>query len=121
MFDALRMAKKAKDADPSRLEQAIERYRAFEIESSEFAVWLLADLGCLEVVPSYTNFMRADLEALTEFHRGGQAPVWRDFFARWNEEVAYGRREVLAFRPKPVPPFRPVQFEKQEILQEQGE
>lgn len=119
MFDELRAAKKEKDQEPQRLERAIERYRAFEIESSEFAVWLLGELGHAGVVASYTNFMRADLEALTEFHRRGRAPVWRDFFARWNQEVAAGRRQVAAFAPKPIPAFTPVRTECQEILQEQ--
>src|ERR1041384_6324843 len=41
MFDELRDAKKARSNDPDRLESAIANYRAFEIESSEFAVWLL--------------------------------------------------------------------------------
>src|SRR4051794_35780827 len=99
MFDELRAAKEHRD-DAGRLERAIERYRTFEVESSEFAVWLLAELGHGDVVPAYTNFMRADLEALTEFHRTGRAPVWRDFFARWNEEVARGVRTVPAFRAK---------------------
>ncbi len=96
-------------------------FRAFETESSEFAVWLLAELGHGDVIPSYTNFMRADLEALTEFHRTGKAPVWRDFFARWNEETADGRRLVLPYQAKQVPPFDPVRIEKQEVLQEQGD
>ena len=120
MFDELRAARKTRETDPARLEAAIARYRAFEIESSEFAVWLLAELGHAEAVPSYTNFMRADLEALSEFNRDGRAPVWRDFFARWNEEASQGRRQVLPFRPKPIPPFDPVRIENQEILQEQS-
>lgn len=120
MFDELRAAKKGREADPARLERAIERYRAFEIESSEFAVWLFSELGHKDVEPSYTNFICADLESLTRFHRGGKAPVWRDFFARWNDDVAEGRRQVPPFQPKPVPPFVPVCVEKQEILQEQG-
>ena len=66
-----------------------------------------------------TNFMRADLEALTEFHRSGHAPVWRDFFARWNEEVNSNRKKVIPFTPKPVPAFKPMQFERQEVLQKQ--
>ena len=81
MFDELSAAKNHK-ADLDRLEAAIVRYRAFEAESSAFAVWLLAELGCPDAVPSYTNFMRADLESMTEFHRHGRAPVWRIFFAR---------------------------------------
>lgn len=121
MFDELRDAKEEKETDPSRLERSIDRYRAFEIESSEFAVWLLAELGHPAVASTYTNFMRADLEALTEFHRRGRAPVWRDFFARWNDEVARGQRQVEPFRPKPLPPFSPLRIENQEILQEQGD
>jgi hypothetical protein len=118
MFDELRAAKK--EGVPTRLEQAIEPYRAFEIESSEFAVWLLYDLGYSEIVANYTNFMRADLEALTQFHRTGKAPVWRTFFSQWNEDVAAGRRQVPAFQAKPIPIFVPQKIENQEILQEQG-
>jgi hypothetical protein len=84
MFEELRAAKQEKHADPDRLERAIEQYRAFKVEPSEYAVWLLAKLGADEVVPSFTNFMRADLEALTLFHRFGRVPVWRDFFADRN-------------------------------------
>jgi hypothetical protein len=117
MFDELRDAKKADDA--GRRERAIEAYRAFEVESSEFAVWLLAELRHTDVVPSYTNFMRADLEALTEFHRTGTSPVWREFFARWNAEVAAGRRVVPPIPPKRLPAFTPRTIERQEVLQKQ--
>ncbi len=120
MFDELRAAKADRPPDVMRLERAIDGYRAFEIESSEFAVWLLAELGHGGAVASYTNFMRADLEALTEFHRTGRAPVWRDFYSRWNEEVAAGRRQVPPFHAKPIPPFTPAAIEKQEILQKQA-
>src|SRR5205085_1466869 len=120
-FDELRAAKETRASDPDRLEAAIGHYRAFEIESSQFAVWLLAELGHAAVVPAYENFLHADLEALTAFHRHGRAPVWRDFFARWNEEVRAGVREVLPFDPKPIPPFTPVRLEKQEILQKQAD
>ena len=118
MFDELRAAKKEKQR--VRLESAIERYRAFEIESSEFAVWLLAHVGHKDSVPSYSNFMRADLEALTVFHRTGHAPVWKDFFAQWNQEVAVGYRQVNPFSPKEIPPFEPHSIENQEILQKQA-
>ena len=118
MFDELRDAKKAGPGE--RLELAIAAYRAFETESSQFAVWLLAELGQGEAVGPFTNFMRADLEALTQFHRTGKAPVWREFFARWNGEVAAGTRPVELFEPKPVPRFTPLRTERQEILQEQG-
>jgi hypothetical protein len=116
MFDELRDAK-ADRSDTARLERAIAAYRAFETESSEFAVWLLNELGQGALMSAYTNFMRADLEAMTEYHRNGTAPVWDDFLARWNEAVAAGLRKVPAFQPKKLPQFRPVRMENQEILQ----
>lgn len=119
LFDELRQAKQDRRA-PARLERAIERYRAFEIESSAFAVGLLTELGHGDAVPAYTNFMRADLEALTAFHRTGQAPIWHDFFARWNAAVAADRRQVAPFHPKPPPAFTPVAIEDQEIVQRQA-
>lgn len=120
MYDELRDTKGKEFRGSSRLERAIGAYRAFEIESSELAVALLNELHYSQVAPSYANFMRADLEAMTEFHRSGQAPVWRDFFARWNEEVARGSRRIEPFVPKPLPRFQPVEIERQEVLQQQG-
>ena len=119
MFDELRAAKQGNDR--ARLESAIDRYRSFETESSEFAVWILGQIGHADAVPLYTNFMRADLEALTAYHRRGQAPVWQDFFARWNEEVVAGHLQLSPFRPKEIPDFKPRKIEKQEILQKQPE
>jgi hypothetical protein len=63
--------------------------------------------------------MRADLEAMLAFHRQGELPVWREFFSRWNEDVARGRRAIAPFFPKPVPQFRPVAIDRQEIFQRQ--
>lgn len=120
MFDDLRDAKPSKDSTPDRLDRAIEQYRLFEIESSEFAVELLRELGYPDVIDAYTNFMSADLDALTEFHRTGHAPVWREFFAQWNEDVTAGRRHVIPYAPKVIPAFTPTRMETQEILQEQG-
>jgi hypothetical protein len=119
-FDELRDAKSEKADDPARFEAAIARYRDFEVEASELAVWLFEHLDQRDNVPSYTNFMRADLEAMTEFHRTSEAPVWSEFFGGWNHEVASGRRQVLAFDPKPIRPFQPVPIERQEILQRQS-
>jgi len=117
MFTELREAKKDRESQPNRLKQAIDRYRAFEIHSSELAIGLLHECQCSDLIGPYTNFMRADLEAMTEFHRTGKAPVWRDFFSRWNEDVAAGRRHLEPFQVQPIPEFEPVEFEKQEILQ----
>jgi hypothetical protein len=119
MFDRLREANENKQKDSAALERAIADYRAFEIESSELAIGLLGELGFPEAIGPYSNFMRADLESMTEFHRRGHAPVWRTFFSRWNEEVRRGDRQVEPFRAKPIPPFRPLRIERQEILQRQ--
>lgn len=119
VFDELRDARRHRKDDPDRLEKAVGRYRQFEESASEYAVWLLADLGHADRVPSYTNFMRADIEALSHFHREGVALVWRDFFARWNAAVARGEQEVRPYQPRPIPSFRPVKIERtQEVLQE---
>lgn len=120
MFAELREAKKNKEKDPARLEKALGAYQAFETESSRFAARLLKEVGAAEVLPAYTNFMRADLAALTIFHRNGEAPVWRDFFAGWNADVGGGRIRVLPFGPKPIPDFAPASIETQEILQKQA-
>jgi len=121
MFDRLRAAKTHKDQDPAELERRIRAFRDFETESSELAVWLLEELGFPESVSPYTNFLRADLESITQFHRTGKAPVWREFFARWNEEAAAGRRAVESFTPRPIPDFQALQIERQEILQAQSQ
>lgn len=120
LFDELRSAKEDR-RDRERLDRAIEAYRAFEVKSSEYAVWLLAELGHAADIPAYTNFARADLEAMTLSHRTGELPRWPDFFAAWNREVARGERTVEPYRPRPVPPFRPAKIKTQEIVQEHDE
>jgi hypothetical protein len=117
MFDELRDAKEQQDAQPQRFARAVAAYRAFETESSEFAVWLLREVGHAETIPAYTIFMRADLESMTQFHRTGHAPKWGDFFRQWRDDVAAGRRRIEPYQPKPIPPFQPVTTERQEILQ----
>jgi len=119
LFDELRDSKETKQERAQRFEKAIQQYRDFETESSEFAVWILVQLGYGDAVGTYSNFMRADLESMTQFHRTGQAPVWRKFFEQWNRDVAIGRRHVELFSPKPIPDFQPVKTENQEILQRQ--
>lgn len=119
LFDELRDAEKQKSADPGRLSQAIERYRAFETESSQYAVWILGEIDASSLVPAYSNFMRADLEAMTIFHQTGKAPVWKEFFARWNVEVAAGKRQVEPFEMRPAADFHAIAIETQQILQQQ--
>jgi hypothetical protein len=117
IFNELRDAKRTKDAG---FEQALAVWRLFEQTSSEHAVWVLGEAGHPEAVDPYTVFFRADIEAMTVFHRTGKEPRWPDFFAEWKEKVAKGEIRVDPFRPKPVSRFRPVRIEKQEVLQERA-
>jgi hypothetical protein len=115
VFEALRDAKGKEGAE---FEEALEAWRTFEQTSSEHAVWVLSDIGHTEAIEPYTVFFRADIEAMTIFHRTRKEPRWPDFFAEWKQQIARGEIRVEPFRPKPVARFRPVRIEKQEVLQE---
>ena len=115
VFDELRDAKKTQGA---RFEEALRAWRLFEQTSSDYAVWVLAEVGRADVVDPYTVFFRADIEAMSVFHRTGKEPRWPDFFAEWKEKVATGEIQIEPFRPKPVARFRPARIEKQDVLQE---
>lgn len=118
LYDDLHAAQAKKAADPAALERALVRFRAYEEEASQYATWLIADSGCADALPAFTNFARADIEAIVAFHRDGIAPVWHEFFERWNQELAAGARTLRAFDPKPIPPFTPLHIEPQEVIQE---
>ena len=115
VFDELRDAKKG--GGPA-FEKALENWRFFEQSSSNHAVWVLRDAGWAALIEPYTVFFRADLEAMTIFHRTGKEPRWPDFFAEWKARVASGEIVVEPFTPRPVEPFQPVRIQKQEVLQE---
>ena len=115
VFEDLRDAKRR----PRRgFEEALDQWRRFEQVSSDHAVWVLAETGHPEAVEPYTVFFRADIEAMTVFHRTGKEPRWPDFFASWKEKVASGEIQIGPFQPKPIGRFTPVKIEKQEVLQE---
>lgn len=118
LYEELHAAKAGKQTDPGRLERALIRFREYEEEASQYAVWLLQDAGCAEALPAFTNFARADIEAIVSFHRDGIAPAWHQFFAGWNDRAARGELIVLPFEPKAIPPFTPVPIEPQEVIQE---
>lgn len=118
IYAELREAKRHKRNQPERFERALEGFCVFEETTSEHAVWLIADLGFADAVAPYTAFARADLDAMLEFHRTGTAPVWSDFFPRWKERVARGQVVIRPYQPRPIPPFKPVKIETQEIVQE---
>lgn len=115
VFEELRDAKKGKQRG---FEEALDRWRKFEEVSSDHAVWILAETGHQEEIDPYTVFFRADIEAMTIFHRTGKEPRWPDFFASWKEGIARGEIQIEPFAPKAVAPFRPRRIEKQEVLQE---
>lgn len=115
VFDALRDAKRHGGRD---FEAALEAWRRFEETSSEHAVWVLSETGHHDAIDPYSVFFRADIEAMTIFHRTGKEPPWPDFFADWKEKVTRAEIRIAPFTPKPVARFRPVKIEKQEVVQE---
>ena len=121
VFNELRDAKAEREAgghDQGRFEAGLRAWRLFEQTSSDHAVWTLEHIGYAGTVEPYSVFFRADIEAMTIFHRTGKEPRWPDFFAEWKQKVASGEIRVEPFRPKPVARFRPARIEKQEVLQE---
>jgi hypothetical protein len=127
VFDELRDAKRGRvqfseSADENcprpLFEEALSAWRRFEQTSSEHAVWVLDHAGHADAIAPYTVFFRADIEAMTVFHRTGKEPRWPDFFADWKEKVSRGEIRVEPFQPRPVAPFSPVRIKKQEVLQE---
>jgi hypothetical protein len=118
VFDELRRAKQKRASDNSLLARALDAYLAFENRTWEFAAWLLADTGHNHFLASFMNFGRADMEAIRLFHVTGKAPVWRDFFAGWNEQVRKGARMAAPFALRPIPMFQAIKIPKQEIVQE---
>jgi hypothetical protein len=118
VYDGLRAAKERRDEEPAQFEQALSEYRTFEQTSSEHAVWMLDQIGHGDSIADYTTFFRADIEAMTIFHRTGKEPTWPQFYADWKRRVAAGELRIDPFTPKPIPSFQPRRIEHQEVLQE---
>lgn len=118
VFETLRKATKGRQKDPERFEEALCAYQQFEQTSSKHAVWMLENIGHRAAIRPYTVFFRADIEAMTIFHRTGHAPRWPDFYAQWKRRAKGGDVWIEPFQPKPFPRFRPVAIEQQEVLQE---
>ena len=100
VFRELRDAKKHREKEPARFGDALKCYQQFEQTSSEHAVWMLADIGRPGAIGPYTVFFRADIEAMTMFHRTGHAPRWRDFYAQWKHRAAGGEVWIERFNPE---------------------
>jgi hypothetical protein len=99
----------------------VNAYLAFEQRTWEFAVWLLEELGQESFLAAFVNFGRADMEAMRLLHTTGVAPVWREFFAEWNEQVRRGERVVMPLAACPIPDFQAIRIPKQEIIQEKDD
>ena len=117
LYEGLNAAKANRAADPEGLRRALRDFRRYEEEASQYATWLLGHTGNADALPAFTNFARADIEAIVAFHCDGAAPAWHTFFADWNAQVARGEREPRGFEPKPVGPFTPVAIAPQEVIQ----
>jgi hypothetical protein len=117
MFGNLREATARGESDPAALDEAVRHYRRFEETSSEYAVWLLDSIGHHWTVKRYTSFFRADIEAMTLFHRTGHAPRWAEFYSQWTRLAASHEVWIKPFTPRPFPSFTPVAIPTQEVLQ----
>jgi hypothetical protein len=118
LYEELNAAKANKQADPLALERALQRFRRYEEEASQYATWLLANSGNGGAIPTFTDFARADIEAIVGFHRAGVVPAWREFFAEWKAKAARGEVDATAFEPRPIPPFTPIHIPPQEVIQD---
>jgi hypothetical protein len=118
VFHELRGATASRQRDPERFEEALKAYRRFEQTSSEHAAWVMDQVGHRRAIRPYSIFFRADLEAMTIFHRTGHSPRWPEFYAQWKRRAKSGDVWIEPFRPKPFSRFRPVRIQMQEVLQE---
>jgi hypothetical protein len=118
VFHELRAAKEVRLVEPVRFERALKRFYEFEERASEYAVWVLERIGHAEAISEYTTFFRADAESMSILHRDGTSPPWREFFTEWKVRVARGEEKLRSYSPRPVPSFRPVRIEKQQVVQE---
>jgi hypothetical protein len=120
LYDDLHAAKANKATDPGSLERALERFRVYEEVASQYATWLLADSGNPDAVAAFTNFARADIEAIVGFHRDGVAAIWCDFFDEWNQAIKRHGCHVMPFSPKAIPTISPRPIEPQEVIRGVG-
>jgi hypothetical protein len=117
LYAELYSAKDRKREDPPALERALQEFRLYEEEASEYAAWLLIDTGNSLALASFKPFARADIEAIVSYHRDGVAPIWSEFFEDWQARTRLGEIVVKEFAPKQIPPFKPQPIEPQEVVQ----
>jgi hypothetical protein len=117
LYETLYAAKDRKREDRPALERALEAFRLYEEQASEYAAWLLIYTGNATALESFTRFARADIEAIVIYHRDGVPPIWSEFFTAWQARAARGEIAVNDFVPRPIPPFTPRPIEPQEVVQ----
>ena len=86
LYDELYAAQARKREDLRPLEHALQRFREYEEEASQYAAWLL-EQRLAEALPAFTVFARADIEAIVGLHRDGIAPIWHEFFADYQGRI----------------------------------
>jgi len=118
LYDELYAAQARKREDPRPLEHALQRFREYEEEASQYGAWLLDATGWAEALPAFTVFARADIEAIVGLHRDGIAPIWHEFFADYQTRIARGELAARPFEPKPIPTFTPRLIQSQEVIRE---
>jgi hypothetical protein len=116
LYDELHAAKDRKQTDAARLDMALAAFREYEEEASAYAAGLLIESGNAPILPAFTPFARADIEAIVSYHRDGVAPIWNEFFADWQVRARRGDFEVREFVPKPIPRFTPRHIVPQEVI-----
>jgi hypothetical protein len=116
LYETLYAAKEHKQADPAALERALEAFRLYEEQASEYAAWLLIETGNRAALASFTPFARADIEAIVSYHRDGVAPIWNEFFTEWKARAARGEFEVREFVARSIPSFTPRHIAPQEVI-----
>jgi hypothetical protein len=117
IFDELRSAKEGDGSGSPRFRRALMAFRQFEEVSASYGAWALSENGGAELVDDYSEFFRADLEAITMFHRTGELPAWRGFLASWHEAIAAGTQSRHPFPIRVIPPFVPRLIDVQEVKQ----
>lgn len=116
LYDELYRGKDRAAEAPADLERALLAFREYEVEASRYAVGLLLEVECAWAVPAFTNFARADIEAIVSYHRTGTAPIWDEFFAEWRNDVNRGTIHITPFEPLAIPSFIPIGIAPQQVV-----
>ena len=113
LFSELEEAKTRRRREKERFERALTVFRHFEEASNEFGVDVLQQVGAADWQIPYSEFFRADLDAMTLYHQEGVLPLWPLFFEGWR--TRHPERASLTFPSHPIPAFTPQSIPAQEV------